>query len=120
MGKLLCDEMLGRLGRWLRAAGYDTAIAAQGLPDAALLKCCAIEGRTLLTRDRHLAGVAQGRVPVLLIAENDIAAQAQRLRHALAVDWLHAPFTRCLVDNTALAPAPPDRAAQVLPPASRG
>src|SRR4030081_174258 len=25
--RLYCDEMLTRLGRWLRAAGYDTAIA---------------------------------------------------------------------------------------------
>jgi uncharacterized protein with PIN domain len=30
----LCDEMLKGLGRWLRAAGYDTVIAAAGFPIA--------------------------------------------------------------------------------------
>jgi uncharacterized protein with PIN domain len=31
----LCDEMLKDLGRWLRAAGYDTVIAAgAGFPIA--------------------------------------------------------------------------------------
>src|SRR5689334_350075 len=35
--RLMCDEMLLRLGRWLRAAGYDTAFAAGGADDAALI-----------------------------------------------------------------------------------
>ena len=116
--RLLCDEMLARLGRWLRAAGYDTAIAENGMPDAALIRRCVAENRILLTRDRHLAAAADGRVSVVCLAETGIAAQAQTLRAVLAIDWQHAPFTRCLVDNAPLAPAPPDMAAQV-PPASR-
>ena len=55
---LFCDEMLARLGRWLRAAGYDTAIAEGGMPDTALIARCVTEPRVLLTRDRHLAAVA--------------------------------------------------------------
>ena len=116
--RLLCDEMLVRLGRWLRAAGYDTVIAEGGMPDAILLARCAAEERILLTRDRHLAAVADGRVSVVCLDESSIAAQARALRAAQDIDWLHAPFTRCLVDNAPLAPAPPDMAAQV-PPASR-
>ena len=34
--RLLCDEMLRGLGRWLRAAGHDVVIAS-GEPDRALL-----------------------------------------------------------------------------------
>jgi hypothetical protein len=30
--RFLCDEMLHGLGRWLRAAGYDTVIAESGIP----------------------------------------------------------------------------------------
>ena len=30
MPRFLCDEMLKGVGRWLRAAGYDTVIAAGG------------------------------------------------------------------------------------------
>ena len=36
--KFLCDEMLWGLGRWLRAAGYDTATAARGLAGGELLR----------------------------------------------------------------------------------
>ena len=116
--RLLCDEMLVRLGRWLRAAGYDTEIAAGGLADRALVAHCAAEARVLLTRDRHLAAVANARVRVVRLAESTIAAQARALRIALGIDWQYAPFTRCLIDNAPLAPAPPDMAAQV-PPSSR-
>ena len=116
--RLYCDEMLARLGRWLRAAGYDTAIAEGSLPDAALIARCAAEARTLLTRDRHLAAAAQGRVTVVRLGETHVAAQARCLKAALGIDWQHAPFTRCLVDNTALDPAPPEMVAQV-PAASR-
>ena len=116
--RLDCDEMLARLGRWLRAAGHDTAIAEGGLSDAALIARCAAEARILVTRDRHLAASAQGKVAVVRLAEGDITKQAQALRVAVGVDWQFAPFTRCLVDNTLLDPAPPAMAAQV-PPSSR-
>ena len=116
--RLYCDEMLSRLGRWLRAAGYDTAIAEGGITDAALIARCVAETRILVTRDRHLAAAAQGRVTVMRLAEGDIAAQARALKAALGIDWQTAPFTRCLLDNTPLAPAPPEMAAQV-PPSSR-
>jgi len=116
--RLYCDEMLARLGRWLRAAGYDTAIAEGGLPDGALIVRCAAEARTLLTRDRHLAAAAQGRVTVVRLAETDLAAQARALRSTLGIDWQLAPFTRCLMDNTSLDPAPREMAAQV-PASSR-
>src|SRR5437763_15613850 len=92
--RLFCDEMLARLGRWLRAAGYDTAIAAGGMPDAALIARCVAEDRILLTRDRYLAAVADGRVSIVCLAETDLARQARALRAALDIDWEHAPFTR--------------------------
>jgi uncharacterized protein with PIN domain len=115
----MCDEMLARLGRWLRAAGYDTDIAGGGTADAVLLARCASEGRVLLTRDRHLADIAGARiVPVLPLSERSIEAQARELRQALGIDWQHAPFTRCLIDNTPLDHARPEAAAQV-PPSSR-
>jgi uncharacterized protein len=117
--KLFCDEMLARLGRWLRAAGYDTEIAEGGRPDRALVAHCAAEGRVLLTRDRHLAEVATARrVPVLRLLEGTVEEQAGVLRSALGIDWQYAPFTRCVLDNAPLDPAPPEMAVQV-PVASR-
>ena len=121
--RLFCDEMLARLGRWLRAAGYDTAIAEGGLGDAEIIARCIAEDRTLLTRDRHLAAIAQCRVSVVRLDDTTLTAQAHALRAGLDiagldVDWQHAPFSRGLVDNTPLDRAPPERAEQV-PPNSR-
>lgn len=116
--RLMCDEMLLRLGRWLRAAGYDTAIAGGGTDDAALIARCAAEGRVLLTRDRLLAARAGRFVPVLRLAEETIDAQARALTAALGIDWLRAPFSRCVIDNAVLEAAPPEAWAEV-PPRSR-
>ena len=111
--RFLCDEMLKGLGRWLRAAGYDTAIAAGGLADRDLARRCALEGRVLLTRDRHLAAIAARNARVVLIGGNGIEAAARTLKRTLGIDWQHAPFTRCLLDNAPLAPVPPERAREV-------
>jgi hypothetical protein len=98
--------MLVRLARLLRAAGHDALLAAAGMPDAALLDLARAEGRVLLTRDRRLAMSAVGaRTPVLLIEADAPEEQAAELARAYPVDWLRAPLTRCLLDNTTLRPA---------------
>jgi uncharacterized protein with PIN domain len=102
--RLLCDEMLKGIGRWLRAAGYDTAIARDGIADDDLLAQARAENRVLLTCDRVLTARAAPGAVVLLASESlDEAARA--LREHLAIDWLYAPFSRCLVDNAPLQPA---------------
>lgn len=111
--RLLCDEMLLRLCRWLRAAGYDTALAAHKDADAALIARCADEGRTLITRDRDLAALAGRTVPTFCLVEQRLETQARALRLRLGIDWQHAPFTRCLVDNSPLQPAPPEAKGRV-------
>jgi len=117
--KLFCDEMLGRLGHWLRAAGYDTAIAEGGMADAEIVAHCLAENRILVTRDRHLEERVQGGVPVVRLTENRVEDQARPLRAALGIDWQCAPFSRCMIDNAPLDPAPPEMVEQV-PPRSRG
>ena len=110
--KLLCDEMLTRLGRWLRAAGHDTAIAAPGSEDGVLLRQAVAEDRLLLTRDGHLAAHPGRGRRVQRLAADGVQAQARELRDRLGVDWLLAPFTRCVVDNAVLrAATPADRTA---------
>jgi uncharacterized protein with PIN domain len=102
--RLLCDEMLAALARWLRAAGHDTALAEPGAPDAALVQRCREEGRVLVTRDRSLAG-ARAVVPAVLLMTEDLDDQARALAERLDLDWLKAPFTRCMMDNAVLRPA---------------
>ena len=118
MPRFLCDEMLRGLGRWLRAAGYDTAIAAGGLPDRALATLCASEHRVLLTKDRRLAATVEGTAPAVLVPGNGVDEAARALRIAFDIDWLHAPFTRCIVDNRPLEAAPPS-SATLVPERSR-
>ena len=101
--RLLCDEMLKGVGRWLRAAGYDAAIAADGASDAFLLAQARAEDRVLLTCDRRLAALADDARTLVLASER--LDQAARELRASGIDWLQAPFTPCLVDNAPLAPA---------------
>ena len=54
MERFLCDEMLARLCRYLRAAGYDAALASDGIRDRVLLQQCQAEARRFLTLDRRI------------------------------------------------------------------
>lgn len=97
--------MLQGLGRWLRAAGYDTALAERGQTDGDLLRRAGAEARLLLTCDRELAMRARPEVAVLALPAEGLDAGAHTLSRDLGLDWLRAPFTRCLRDNAVLRPA---------------
>jgi uncharacterized protein with PIN domain len=114
--RFLCDEMLVRLARLLRAAGYDTYLAAGGEPDAELIRTARREGRILLTRDKRLAAAAEESV---LISGWGVNAEAHSLSRAVVMDWAFAPFTRCMVDNAHLREAAPEEIA-ALPAQARG
>lgn len=100
--RFLCDEMLVRLARLLRAAGYDTYLAADGEPDSALLKIAVGEGRILVTKDKRLAASAPESV---LVSGWTAEQEARSLSKAVVLDWDYAPFTRCVMDNARLREA---------------
>lgn len=103
--KFLCDEMLGRLARYLRAAGYDATLAAGGLPDRVLLEQARRERRVFLTCDRRVAEHKAAAGVAAILQRGDLDALARQVAARFAIDWLHRPFSRCLVDNTVLAAA---------------
>ena len=113
----LCDEMLGRLCRLMRAAGHDAALAEGGTKDRDLLVRARAEGRVLLTRDRELSRIAG--IDGAFVSGETAEEQARALGAALGVDWLRAPFTRCLMDNTPVRPASVEEIA-ALPAELRG
>ena len=114
--RFLCDEMLARLARLLRAAGYDTYLAENGEADRPMLQRARDEARVVLTRDRRLA--AKAAPGAVLITADQALDQARALTVVLPIDWNLAPFTRCVMDNAELRAATPAEVAR-MPPESR-
>lgn len=103
--KFLCDEMLKRLARWLRAAGYDAVVAPDGSPDRELLRRARRESRLLITRDRKLLEHRDAAGVVVLLEGGSTDETARALAERIPINWLHAPFSRCLICNTPLEQA---------------
>lgn len=103
--RFLCDEMLFRLGRWLRAAGYDVVIANPGQNDRELFELAREQQRQLITRDRKLLEYRGAADIVVLLNENDLEDVIRELTELLSINWLLKPFSRCMVCNTQLVSA---------------
>ena len=111
--KFLVDEMLQRLGRWLRAAGYDTLIAQNAQADYYLLRRAIDEDRLLITKDNELAMQRRAPGTVILLEGESIDDHARQLSEQLGIDWTHKLFTRCMVCNTPLIPASAEQIANM-------
>ena len=98
----LVDEMLMRLGRWLRAAGYDAQMLAPGTNDAAWVATADREGELLITRDRKMELYRDACGFVICLHANDTEGCVRELAERIAIDWLYAPFSRCLACNARL------------------
>jgi uncharacterized protein with PIN domain len=111
--RFIADAMLGRLGRWLRTLGYDTAFDAE-IADADLARRGIEEGRVILTRDRRFA--EQWRVPRVLVLESQAPLdQLREVAHAFDLDAESRLFTRCSRCNATLDAAPPQEVADRIP-----
>ncbi|MGC2457716.1 MAG: Mut7-C RNAse domain-containing protein [Gallionellaceae bacterium] len=112
--RFLCDEMLGRLCRYLRAAGYDALLAQNGASDAELLRQCHDQGRHFLTQDQLVREHKAARGMALILPHGNLDQLAALLGEHFQLDWLSHAFTRCLMDNTPLVAA--DKAASARVP----
>lgn len=115
--RFFADAMLGKLARWLRVLGLDTAYAAQ-IDDHALTARADAEERVLLTRDRHLVEHLRPRRSVLIRSDVPL----DQLREVVRVCDLGPPaelFTRCPVCNEALRPATAEERETLVPERSR-
>jgi uncharacterized protein with PIN domain len=110
--RLLADGMLGRLARWLRLLGYDTAYDADA-DDLDLARWARAEGRVLLTRDRALA--RRRGLRTLLITSERLEEQVRQVRQALGPP--PSPIlSRCSLCNLPLEPVSPEEIASRVPP----
>jgi len=104
--------MLGRLAKWLRLLGYDTAYD-NAADDHELARRARAEGRVLLTRDRELAN--RRGLRTLLIQSQVLEEQLQEVREAFGPPP-HPSLSRCSVCNTALERVAPEQIADRVPP----
>ena len=115
--RFIADAMLGRLARWLRILGYDTAYE-KVITDEVLVERAVQDQRWLLTRDRRLVLRKLLRGRHTLIISDHLGEQLRQLR-----DELHLPLTlrvdrgyRCAVCNQRLVVTPREEAVSKVPP----
>ncbi len=112
--RFLLDVHLGRLARWLRLLGFDTAWEPDA-EDGDLARRSADEHRILLTRDRGL--LKRGEVTHgAHVAATDPEAQAVEIVRRFHLAERIRPFARCLACNGTLAPAAKAEVLDRLPP----
>lgn len=115
--RFVLDVHLGRLARYLRMLGFDTAYGNRH-GDETLARLSAEEGRILLTRDRGLlkrSAVTHG----YYVRETNPRRQLVEVVARFDLARSFKPFTRCLRCNAALSPVAQDALASRLPPGVR-
>lgn len=90
--------MCSKMGRWLRAAGYDTLIVETPLKDLEIYQKAVAENCLLLTCDRDFNQLDPQGKTVLYLKGNTLDEWAAQLKNK-GIDWLFSPFSRCLQCN---------------------
>jgi uncharacterized protein len=105
--KFLCDDNLGKLAKYLRLMGFDTAFVTP-ISNAEFIALILKEDRLAITRDRRLAE----RIEPEKVAIVDTDSPEQQLRLVLA--RFNPPilrerfFSRCLICNEPCLEIPPE------------
>ena len=98
--KLLCDQMLGTLAKWLRIYGIDTYYASGDIKDSDLLKISKKEGRILITRDRQLIiDARRENITYIEIEKTDIDKQIRKVLDKVGFD-INMILSRCILCNS--------------------
>jgi uncharacterized protein len=98
--RFLADRMLGKLARWLRILGYDTAYLPQ-LSPAGVMSEGRRQQRLILTRDTRLLR-RKDAPPFIFVQSDHFREQLQQIVDTLHLDPLRALLTRCLECNQTL------------------
>jgi uncharacterized protein with PIN domain len=114
--RFIADAMLGRLARWLRILGYDTAYE-KVIADDVLIDRALRENRWLLTRDGRLAQRKVLRDRCTVIECDDLKGQLRQLHRDLKLDLdvNHRRGYRCADCNVALASIAHEDAVPLVP-----
>jgi len=107
------DVMLGKLAKWLRILGFDTAFSPRA-DDDDLLALARREERTLLSRDRALLQRTKG-MAFLLIESDDWEDQVRQVVDHFRLRDAVRPHSRCLECNVALKEIAKEEASKLVP-----
>lgn len=108
MLKFICNGMLGKLCRFLRLCGVDTAYSNEG---AAVLLTARQQNRILLTRNTHLRGKSE----IYFLDSSDPIIQCTNvILHFNLADRI-VPFSRCIECNSELVPISKKKARDKIP-----
>jgi len=100
--RFLADRMVGKLARWLRLLGYDTAYLPQLSPQGVITEARR-QGRIILTRDSRI--VRRKDVGLLVFVEDDhFREQLCQVVRDLRLDPVLHLLTRCSECNALLQP----------------
>jgi len=114
--KFLCDDMLGKLARWLRIIGQDVFYRNR-IDDRELLAIARRESRLVLTRDLKLVKVlAEERIPHYLVEENYPAHQLKEVVEKFQDRIRLRVFSRCADCNLELKPVNKEDIKDRIPP----
>ncbi len=105
--------MLGRLARWLRVLGYDTAYDAH-IEDGLLARRASEEDRIVLTRDLRLP-VEHKLSRYLIVADDRPLRQLRQVVEAFALSADRGLFTRCTRCNAEVRSVAADQIADAVP-----
>ena len=109
--RFLCDEMLGKLAKWLRLLGYDTTYE-KTKDDGLLIIMAEKEHRVLLTRDKQLSERMKG---AFLIDSDDPDDQLIQVFSAFGLSKDKA-LTLCTVCGHVLNQVVKEKAKGRVPP----
>jgi len=98
--RFLADVNLGKLARFLRMAGFDTAYRNDASDDE-LVEQMLLEDRALLTRDRRLL-MRRVVLKGYLVRSDQAADQLEEVLRRFDLQSAIRPFTRCMHCNAAL------------------
>jgi uncharacterized protein with PIN domain len=109
----LADRMVGKLARWLRLLGYDTAYLPQLSPQG-VMREARRQGRLILTRDTRIAR-CKDAPPFLFIQHDPFREQLRQVVTSLQLDPVARLFTRCSACNALLLPVEKEEIRENVP-----
>jgi uncharacterized protein with PIN domain len=115
--RFIADENVGKLGRLLRLAGFDTALFSG--EDRDMVRQALREERIVVTRDTRIRLVRpaqQGQLKVVTLTTDEPEVQLCQVVRELGLTELVRPFSRCVECNQPLAERTREQVAQRVPP----